>query len=139
MPPRLLELCPADWLNLFEAFLNKIMLYCIGLSRSRRLGGKSWIWQAVTLDGASLFFSWEHLILDGQNGAIIRTLTLDLNVIVGFIHWSQSVSLRLWSEGVRVLSHSVQLSVANRRRVDFLVVNHYCKEPLCPRRGSPTL
>lgn len=39
------------------------------------------------------------------------TLTWDLDVILDFIHWSQSVSSRLWSRGM--FSHSVQPCVAH--------------------------
>lgn len=34
-----------------------------------------------------------------MGGFKLNTLTLDLDVIVDFIHWSQSVSLRLWLRG----------------------------------------
>lgn len=66
MPPRLLELCPADWLNLLEAFplQDKVALAYLCLTIAEV---KSGIWRAVTLDGLPLLMR-EHLILTDRMG-----------------------------------------------------------------------
>lgn len=76
------------------------------------------------------FFSGGALDSYRQNGGFkLNTLTLDLDAIVDFIHWSQSVSLRLRSG--EKFSHSVQPCVANRDECTSLGVNHYlCADTL---------
>lgn len=114
MPPRLLELCPADWLNLLEAFSSqdKVALAYLSLAFSEVSPGS----------GSHTWWAFRFL----QSGALdsrqtewcfkLNTLTRDPDLIPDFIYRSQSVSFRLTS---------VRLCVANRRREDFLFVNHF--------------
>lgn len=89
-----------------------------------------------------LFFSRTTWFWQTEWGFKLNMLTLDLDAILHFIHWSPSVSLKLRSG--EIFSHSVQLCAANRRWVDILRVNHYhCTEqtrhPLLPSSILPLL
>lgn len=120
MPLRLLELCPADWLNLHQAFplQDKVALTYRCLSAAEM---KSTIGPAVALDGAFLSCTGP---LDSERKCGVLEQTHELWVFLDLIHRPHSSSFMRWSE------------FSPRRWEDFLWVNPY----LCTEQsGCPAL